>query len=337
MTRAITGIDIRAIASAVPQHQVGSEEFCKMFPREEVERIAQGVGIHALRRARNLSTIDLMTGACQQILKCDAFVREDIDGLVVLTQTPHSWAPGASYQVHQRLGLREECLNVDMVGGCNGYVTGIVHACAMVASGTATNVLVCTGDTMSKLVDFGERQLSMLFGDGASATLITRGEGGIRFLNRVDPAGGQALSIPLSYAETESGPISATIGRLSMDGHAVMNFVLSRVPKLIADLLSAEGSANVKPTLAVFHQANAFIVGYLRRVVGMPEDKVLLSVDGYGNTSATSIPLAICSDRLSSTRDYSKTVLCGFGVGLNWGALVTDLSKTVRFPVIEIP
>lgn len=122
-----------------------------------------------------------------------------------------------------------------------------------------------------------------------------------------------------------------------MDGHAVMNFVLSRVPKLIADLLSVEDSPNVKPTLSVFHQANAFIVGYLRRVVGIPEDKVVLSVDGYGNTSATSIPLAICSDRLSSTRDYSKTLLCGFGVGLNWGALVTDLSKTVRFPVIEIP
>lgn len=337
MMREITGIDIRSIASSVPQHTVGRDEFCKMFPREDVERIAQGVGIHTLRRAQNLSTVDLMVSACEQIFKSDTAGREDIDGLVVLTQTPPSWAPGASYQVHQRLGLREDCLNVDMVAGCNGYVAGIVHACAMVASGAATNVLVCTGDTMSKLVDFSERQLSMLFGDGASATLITQGAGSIRFLNRVDPTGGQALSIPLSYAETESGSVSATIGRLSMDGHAVMNFVLSRVPKLIADLLSVEDSPNVKPTLSVFHQANAFIVGYLRRVVGIPEDKVVLSVDGYGNTSATSIPLAICSDRLSSTRDYSKTLLCGFGVGLNWGALVTDLSKTVRFPVIEIP
>jgi 3-oxoacyl-[acyl-carrier-protein] synthase-3 len=330
--RTIAGVAIRAVSAALPERAVTLDDFEQLFGAKEVARIARSTGIASIREAKSLHTSELIIAACRNLFTDEVCHPHEIDGLVVVTQTPDSWVPGVGFIVQHELGLPQHCLVSNVSAGCSGYVTGLLQAGALISSGACKKVLLCTGDVTTKLMDERDRHVRMLFGDGASVTLLESGDGAFEFMCGADGSGRKALESGIEYAISDGSRVSAMIGSLQMDGTAVMNFALSRVPKIIKALLESTGLTLASLDLLVLHQANEFMLNYLRRIIGVAPDKMPIDVDGVGNTSSTSIPVVLSRHDAIGTPQAQHVVLCGFGAGLSWGAVKVDLRHTVAIP-----
>ncbi|WP_438298988.1 3-oxoacyl-ACP synthase III family protein [Pseudomonas sp. NMS19W] len=278
-----------------------------------------------------------MIAACRHLLDQGVCAAQEIDGLIVVTQTPDSWVPGVGFLVQQALGLPQHCLVLNVSAGCSGYVTALVQAGALIAAGACKKVLLCTGDVTTKLLDGRDRHVKMLFGDAASATLLEAGEGTFEFLCGADGSGREALESDIAYTPEGDSQTRASIQRLQMDGTAVMNFALNRVPQTVKSLLDATGLTPASLDLLVLHQANGFMLNYLRRMIGVAPEKMPIDIDDVGNTSSTSIPIVLSRHGAVGTAQAQNVVLCGFGAGLSWGALKLDLRRTLAVPPCYVP
>jgi 3-oxoacyl-[acyl-carrier-protein] synthase III len=334
--RSLTGVTFRAVAGALPDRFVTQDDFAALYGEREVERIVRNTGVRSVRTAQALATSDLVYAACRSLLDRCALSGAEIDGLVVVTQTPDAWSPGIGFTLQHRLGLPATSIVLDLNAGCGGYVNALLQSSALITSGACRNVLLCTGDVTTKLLDDGDRHVKMLFGDGASATLLERGEGRLDFICGADGSGRNALRTGIDYARREGDAVAASVGNLHMDGTAVMNFALAKVPATINALLAETGTPLASLDLLVLHQANAFMLNYLRRIVGIDAARVPIDLDGIGNTSSTSIPLVLSRHPAIGTADAARVVLCGFGVGLSWGAVLADLSHTLAIPPVVV-
>ncbi|MEK6748144.1 MAG: ketoacyl-ACP synthase III [Pseudomonadota bacterium] len=326
--RTISGVAIRAVSVALPERVVTLDDFGQLFGTKEVARIVKSTGITSIREARSLHTSDLIIAACRNLFVDGVCNPREIDGLVVVTQTPDSWVPGVGFIVQHELGLPQHCLVSNVSASCSGYVTGLLQAGALISSGACKKVLLSTGDVTTKLMDERDRHLKMLFGDGASATLIEPGDGTFEFMCGADGSGRNSLESDIEYVKNDGSRVSAKIFSLQMDGAAVMNFALKRVPEIIKALLQSTGLTPASLDLLVLHQANVFMLNYLRRMIGVAPEKMPIAVDGVGNTSSTSIPVVLSRHNAIGTPQAQHVVLCGFGAGLSWGAVKVDLRRT---------
>ncbi|MBT9265026.1 ketoacyl-ACP synthase III [Pseudomonas sp. MG-9] len=333
----IEGVAIRAVTAALPERRVTEEDFAELFGAKEVARIAKSTGIQSIRETKTLHTSDLIIAACRNLLDQGHAAAADIDGLIVVTQTPDSWVPGVGFMVQQALGLPQHCLVLNVAAGCSGYISALVQAGALISSGACKKILLCTGDVTTRILDERDRHVKMLFGDAASATLLEPGAGKFEFICGADGSGGAALQSDIAYAREEGSHVCATIQRLQMDGTAVMNFALNRVPQTVKALLDATGSSAATLDLLVLHQANEFMLNYLRRMIGVAAEKMPVDIDGVGNTSSTSIPIVLSRHATIGTPQAEHVVLCGFGAGLSWGALKVDLRQTTAVARCEVP
>lgn len=335
--RTISGVAVRAVSAALPERLVTLDDFAALFGAKEVARIAKSTGIRSIREARSLHSSDLIISACRNLLERELFRAQDIDGLIVVTQTPDSWSPGVGFIVQHELALPQDCLVLNVSAGCSGYISALLQGGALISSGACKKVLVCTGDVTTKLLDDRDRHVKMLFGDGASATLLVPGEGSFDCMCGADGSGLAALGSAIDYAKGDAGGGAATINKLHMDGTSVMNFALNRVPEIVKALLLATGLTAESLDLLVLHQANAFMLNYLRRMIGVSQEKMPIDIDGIGNTSSTSIPIVLSRHAAIGTPQAGQVVLCGFGAGLSWGALKADLRHTVAVPPCYVP
>lgn len=143
--RNISGVRIKAITAAIPSEVLGSEFFSTLYEEKEVARVARGTGISSIRSANGLTTADMIAAAARHLFGNAPLNSADIDGLIVVTQTPDDWSPGTAFEIHHRLELSTNCFVVDINSGCAGYVNGLIQAASLVAAGACSNVLLCTG------------------------------------------------------------------------------------------------------------------------------------------------------------------------------------------------
>ncbi len=319
-------IDIGAIAAAVPARRATLEDFAAEFGERAVERIADSTGIRSVRIAGDLTTGALCEAAARSALAATGTDAQDIDAVVVVTQTPDDLMPGVAFKLQHRLGLRDDCLAFDINQGCSGYIYGLLQACMLVNAGCA-QVLLCTGDVTSKLLDKGDRHVRMVFGDAATATVVRSGTGQLDFVIASDGGGRDALHTAIDYR--------GSVGRLHMAGKDIMNFALTRVPPLFARLCEYTGTGRDDLGLVVFHQANKFMVNYLQKMIGLKPDVVPVDMEHYGNTGPSSIPLLL-ANRGQDLAGRSEAVLCGFGIGLSLGAVKLDLSATAFVAPVDV-
>lgn len=328
----IQGIRIEAISAAIPATTMGSEEFSALYGQKEAARVARGTGISSIRTAEGLSTQQLVTAAAQQLINNADVELEQIDALIVVTQTPDSWSPGTAFSVHSALGLNVNCYVATINDGCAGYVNGMIQAASLVSSGAFSKVLLCTGDVNTRLVDNADYQVRMLFGDAASATLIGQGSDLVSFINGTDGSGKDYLGVNINYKKTQHS--TASVAALRMDGAAVMSFALKRVPEVVGALLAQTGVDKQQVDLFALHQPNEFILNYLINLLEVEPDKVPIDVNGIGNTNSSSIPLLLT--RRAKMSECGNIVLCGFGVGLSWNAMHVNLANTNLIEPVEI-
>jgi len=299
---------LRAIASYVP----GTAE----YNAEKAERfsIAPGfiddkLGIARVSRmAPGEDTGDLCERAFAALEKRTGLDRHAVDCIVVVTQNPHGGGlPHTSALLHGRLGLVESCASFDLSLGCSGYVYGLsVMGSFMRANGCARGLLF-TADPYSKIIDADDRDTVLLFGDGASVTLLETAPD--------DADGWRPARFRFMTRGADGDALCVRDGRLTMKGRQVFNFSATAVPPLISAMLADAGVALEDVDRFLFHQGSKYIVDTLRQRMKLPEHKVPLKLYDQGNTVSSSIPLML-QDALDDAELW-RIVLAGFGVGLS--------------------
>jgi len=344
----IDGVGIKCISVAVPSNKIAVKEIVSYKSEDEIKRAIRSTGISSLRLAdQGVTTSDLCESAAVNIFTSSNHKREDICAIVFVTQTPDYFLPGTSCLLQSKLGFNEEVLCYDVNGGCCGYVYGLQLA-SMLSRLHGKDVLLLAGETNSKLICREDFSTAIMLADAGSATIVGEVNKetymdfsirnyGSKFDKLIIPAGAfrnPPDSLNEAVTERENGN-KRSDRNTYMDGLAIMNFALTDVAELVKDTISREQDID----LFVFHQANKMIVNSVAAALKLPLDKVPIFVDGYGNTSSASIPLALCgtaNDKPEGMTKYKKVLLAGFGVGLSCGTVVTDLKQTIFLPIKEV-
>ena len=328
---------IRAIEYHLPDRVLRNEDLASEFGDWTASKIGDKIGIDSRHIAADGEcSSDLAFAAASKLFATGTWKPADVDYLLLCTQSPDYLLPTTACLLQERLGLSTEVGALDFNLGCSGYVYGLGLAHGLIATHQASNVLLITAETYSKFINPKDRSVRTLFGDAASATVISSapnsaagigpmvfGTDGSGAANLIVPAGGmrnpRSLESGLAL-EAEHGNFRS-LENLYMNGPEIFAFSLRVVPEVIERLLTKAGTTLDAVDYFVFHQANEFMLQHLRRKLGIASDKFCIAVRDCGNTVSSTIPIALrqaCdSGRL---RSGMQVMLVGFGVGYSWGA-----------------
>ena len=346
MEKVFQNISISGISTVVPKDILNLESLSSLYGQEDVRRIIATTGIKRVRIADIETTAsDLCYQAAQHLIEQLDIAKDEIDALIFVSQTNDFSLPQTSNVLQSRLGLNEKVFCLDIRLGCSGYVVGLFQASLLIDSGACKNVLVLAGDTTSKMINPKDKSLRMVFGDAGSATVVKVGRDdigfkihnkGSGFSELIIPAGGFRKPISSLTAKeiTDKDGNVRSDNDLFMNGTEIFNFAINNVPTLIEGLLKTAKWSKSEVDLFLFHQANNFMVEYLKRKLKIITEKVPLGVENYGNTGPCSIPLLL-SHITEKTYSSDKVIMCGFGVGLSWAGCYTNLAKTKIFKTID--
>lgn len=346
-------VAIRGIVCAVPGDPVPVTEIGAHFGDADVEKIAKTVGLNTVHRvARGQTAGDLAVEAAERLLELLDWSRDSIDGVIMVTQTPDHLCPATANIAQAKLGLSSDCLAFDVNQGCSGYVYGLYMGAQFVQSGGCRRFLLLAGDTSSIGISSEDRSVALLFGDAGTATALefdsaappisfVLGSDGTGACNLIAPAGGwrqRPTAELLQRVDAEDGNRRAPF-ELYMDGLAVFNFTLQRVPPLIRGVLELHGWNKDEVRAYAFHQANGFILNMMAKKLKVTPAQVPINIDRYGNTSMSSIPLVLADDLRDDLTGGApaKMVLAGFGIGYSWAAAAVEMrlraAEVIRVPV----
>lgn len=333
---------IAAVVGVIPPDERRIDDEVEAYGGDlaQIARIKKAIGLDRRRVvAPGVTTLDLCGWGVAELFRRTALRPEGVDALVFVTQTPDHWQPSNAALLHGRLGLSPGCAALDVNLGCSGYVYALWLAYMMVEGGGCRDVVVCAGDTISRQVGPGDRSVAPLFGDGGSATWVTRAAGPTpsHFALHTDGTGWRAIHVPAggfrqpwsAAAEVPErdadGNLRAPVN-LHMSGGDVFNFSLRVEPAALQELAALAGRPLEDLDYVFFHQANRYILGNIARRLKLPREKVPDGVvEKYGNQSSASIPVVI-ADTLEGRAGGVRTVaLSGFGVGLSWASAWMEL------------
>lgn len=326
-----------AIAYSLPEKVVTTQDLTDEFPEWGVGKIDAKTGIRERHIAREDEfASDLAVEAARKLFDSGACQPSAIDFIIYCSQSPEHFVSTTACIIQDRLGLPTTIGAYDINLACSGYIYGLGQAEGLIASGQAANVLLITADTYSKFIHPLDRSVRLIFGDGASATLVSAteshtprigpfvyGSDGSGAKNLIVPAGG--LRLPSSeltaIAAEDAHGNTRTADNLVMDGGEIFNFTLGAAPSSVNRLLQKAGLDLEAVDLFVFHQTNTYTLHHLRKRLKIPDDKFVISMSHCGNTVSSSIPIAL-KDAMDAGRVPSNSLimLVGFGVGYSWGA-----------------
>lgn len=329
---------ITAIEYVLPAQTLSNEDLAREFPEWDVDKIYSKTGINKRQIAgADESASDLAFQACEKLFTTLALDRSEIDFIILCTQSPDYFLPSTACVLQDRLGLSTQCGAFDYNQGCSGFIYGLGLAKGLIETGQAKNVLLVTAETYSKYIHPADKSVRTLFGDAAAVTLIQARNGGPyidRFRYGTDGSGAKNLIVPIGGArhpsalnenpaayEDGSGNVR-TDANLYMNGSAVFEFSMTRIPQLFASMFDDEFTLE-DVDLYAFHQANKFMLESLRRRIKLPAEKFISEFDHCGNTVSSSIPIALKASMEKGALTAGKTVIgIGFGVGYSWAGCV---------------
>jgi 3-oxoacyl-[acyl-carrier-protein] synthase III len=342
-------VKIAGISACVPKHIKFNNEYEWLFSKEDLEKTIRTIGVVERRIAsESQCTSDFCFNAAESLLSSLEVNRNDIDVLILVTQTPDYRLPATSVILQNKLGLKKSCVCFDINLGCSGYIYGLANAFLHFSQPSINKILLLVGDTITKIVNDRDKVSTLLFGDAGTATLIERTtkQNDSYFSLNSDGSGEDALAVKgggyrnLSSIQTlevksdENGNLR-NAEQLIMNGPDVFNFTINEVPKDILSLIKFAQLSTQDIDYLFYHQANKFMLDYLTKKLKYPTEKVPYSVERFGNTSSASIPLTIVNNKNSMKYTNDNIILAGFGVGLSWGSALIHLSDTFIDNLIE--
>lgn len=329
----IEDVSIAGIAAVVPSTKIYNNDLSDVYGVDETKKLIKSVGVekrHVVNQGQTSS--DLSYESAKSLMKKLKWDEDSIDAIIFVSQTPDYQLPSTACILQNRLGLSNDTVAFDINMGCSGFVYGLYVASSLIQNLNG-RVLLLVGDTISQIVKPGDRSTELLFGDAGSATAIEYKSGStLKFKLGSDGAGAEHIIAKQSNS-IDANDRGLNTGFLEMNGGEVFSFTLSRVPKLIKSFLQEVELNQDDISQCVFHQANRFMIQHLAKKSKFGMDKVPLSITEYGNTSCASIPLTLCH---SQKQTELPSLLVGFGVGLSWGVVLADLSKTEFLNIQEI-
>lgn len=315
-------ISITGLGVHVPDRVLSNDDLTKLVDTSD-EWILERTGISERRiAAEDEALTDICLPAARRALEMAGVEPASIDLLVVATVTPDMAFPSSSALLADTLGMPDAAA-YDLSAGCTGFVYAIAQAHAMLAAGLSKRALVVGGDVLSKILDWTDRSTIVLFGDGAGAVVMERVDAGgfLGFELGADGGGGANLWLPGSGSRKFEDPEK----HVKMNGREVFKFA-TRVMVSSAEAILGECDKTVEDVdVYVPHQANVRIIDHAARKLGFPQEKTVVNVNRYGNTSSGSIPLALADAADDGRLEPGKLVLLtGMGAGLTWGSALIE-------------
>jgi 3-oxoacyl-[acyl-carrier-protein] synthase III len=315
-------IGITGLGVHVPAKVVTNAELAGIVDTSD-EWIRERTGIRERRiAAPDEALTDVALPAARAALDDAGVEASEIDFLVCATVTPDMMFPTSSALIADELGMPQAAA-YDLLAGCTGFVYAIAQAYAMLSSGLARRALVVGGDVLSKILDWEDRSTLVLFGDGAGAVVMEPVEHGgfIGFELGADGGGGEYLWYPGSGSRHFDDPNSF----VKMNGREVFKFATRIMVHSGHGILEACGKTVDDVDVYIPHQANKRIIDYAADKLGIPQEKTVVNVDRFGNTSSGSIPLALADARAEGRlRDGALVLMTGMGAGLTWGSALIE-------------
>jgi 3-oxoacyl-[acyl-carrier-protein] synthase-3 len=317
-----TRIGITGLGVHVPERVVTNDDLAQYVDTSD-EWIVERTGIHERRMAADDEALtDIALPAARDALADAGVDAAEIDLLICATVTPDMMFPTSSALMADALGMPQAAA-YDLLAGCTGFMYAVAQAYGMLAAGLSRCALVVGGDVLSKILDWDDRSTLVLFGDGAGAVVlepVSRG-GFLGFELGADGGGGVHLRYPGSGSRAFDNPESI----LKMNGREVFKFA-TRVMVSSAEAVLAEcGKTVADVDVYVPHQANKRIIDYAVGKLGVPQERTVVNVDKYGNTSSGSIPLALADARADGRlHDGALVLMTGMGAGLTWGSALLE-------------
>ena len=324
---------IKAIEYYLPEKVLTNTEIAERFPEWSAEKVASKVGITERHiSGDNETAADMACQAAEKLFEANEGIRDQVDFLLLCSQSVDYKLPSSSCILQNRLGLKTSCGAFDFNLGCSGYEYGLAVAKGLILSGIAKNVLLLTAETYTKYINPEDKGNMTIFGDAATATLIsTEGFAEIgEFVLGTDGSGAENLIVKTTgaripnvtgcKAEDENGNVQWD-DYLFMDGKAIFDFTSEVVPAMTEELLKKENLKQDDIDLWVFHQANKYMINYLRKLMCIDKDKFYVFMDKVGNTVSSTIPIAL-TEAKKEGKLHGNVLLAGFGVGLSWGGTI---------------
>lgn len=348
-------IAISAMNACLPQRAVDNRNFSDFFSAEDADKVIQMTGIRYRRWADpSIVASDLAFYASKQLLEETNLKPEEIDALLFCTVTADYRMPATAFVLHDRLKLPKSTLCLDINIGCSGFVYSLAMASSLLDAQGLKRILIINAHTAINYTPKRDKATSLLFGDGATATIVEKKESHDNKISassyslNSDGSGYQAIikeaggyRIPTSREtliekEREDGSFRND-EHARMDGPAVFDFTITQVPRDIKNIMQFTGNSIDDIDYYIFHQANLFIIKHISKKLKIPMEKIPLTLEKYGNLSSASLPLTIVSELKDAFKNGAKTVLMtAFGVGLSWASAVMNIDNPHIGSIVEI-
>ncbi len=348
------GKRITGLLSVVPRHEQSFVEDMKLFnfPEARSRKLMEVMGYDRHRLVEEgVCVSDLAVAGLQHLFESGKLAREEIDALILVTQTPDYPMPPTSNVIQGRLELKQDLFCMDINQGCAGFIVGLMQAFLLLEQPAIGKVVLINADVISRKTSPKDRNSYPLIGDAAAITVVERDpEAGVIHANiKMDGMRREALMIPaggMRLPHSEQTALLEDVGdnnlraqdHLRMDGSAVFNFVQVEIPPMVEGLLEQGGMDIDAVDWFLFHQPNRFMLQKLADKIGIPHAKMPMNVvEKYGNSSGVTIPMAIVENlRGPLLAQRFQVCLAGFGVGLTWGSMLMELGELGFCDMIEI-
>ena len=308
---------IKGTGSALPARRVDNDELCETVDTTD-QWIVERTGIRSRYIAgEGETTATLATDAARRALDAAGIAASDIGLIVLATATPDQTFPSSATKVQAALGI-DDCIAFDVHAVCTGFLYALSVADSMLRGGTATAALVIGAETFSRILDWEDRTTCVLFGDGAGALVLVAENSDSGVLATRLHADGRHNDMLF----VDGGPsTTGTVGKLRMKGREVFRHAVVNLADVLAEVLTAVDLTPGDVDWVVPHQANMRILDATARKLGLPPEKIVVTVDRHANTSAASVPLALdVAVRDGRIRKGDLLVLEAMGGGFTWGA-----------------
>ena len=331
---------IKSIAYYLPEKILTNQDLEQVYKEWSSDKIYNKIGIKQRHIASDNEHIsDMAEKACNKLFEENDIKPEEIDFILLCTQTPDYLLPTTACILQHRLNIPVTCGALDFNLGCSGFVYGLGLAKSLIISGIAKNILLVTSEAYSKHINDLDKSTRTVFGDAATAVLVSSDENKVgieQFVFGTDGSGAENLIIPSGgtrmprTTETAKDQVdeagnTRSQDNLYMNGPEIFNFTIKAVPKLVNDLLDCNGYSGDQIDYFVFHQANKYMLDYLRRKIKIPEDKFYINMADTGNTVSNTIPIALKNaEKEGKIKKGDKIMIAGFGVGYSWGGTIIN-------------